>query len=152
LTHVLCVTSSSPGTSIRECRTRRTPPPTPAPSSAPGTGTRALAVHDLARLAPATARKLHGQRALFPIALGSTEDEFGGLVLYDCAGPDDDVLRSVRLLPDHEIADDMIVEATLRVRPLPNSSELPSGYPGFPRVIADAGKRTSGLANRGDMP
>jgi hypothetical protein len=82
---------------------------TPAPSSAPGTSTRAAAIHDLARLTPAKAW------ALFLSALDSTEGEHAGLVLYDCAGPDDDVLRSVRLLPEQEIDDDMVVEATLRV-------------------------------------
>jgi hypothetical protein len=72
-------------------------------------------VHDLARLTPARAWALHGQRALFLSALDSTEGEHDGLILFDCAGPEDDVLRSVRLLPDQEIADDMIVEATLQV-------------------------------------
>jgi hypothetical protein len=62
---------------------------TPAPPSAPGTSTSATAVHDLARLTPATAWKLHGKRALFLSALDSTEGEHDGLTLYDCAGPDD---------------------------------------------------------------
>ena len=76
---------------------------------------RALAVHDLALLTPAKAWALHGQRALFLSALDSTEGEHDGLTPYACAGPDDDVLRSVRLLPEQEIAEDMVVEATLRV-------------------------------------
>jgi hypothetical protein len=111
---------------------------TPTPSSAPGTSTSAVAVHDPARLTAVTAWALHGKRALFLIALDSTEGEHDGLILFDCAGPEDDVLRSVRLLPDQEIVEDMIVEATLRV-----VIHEPRGqFLGFVELRLDRARRT----------
>jgi hypothetical protein len=92
----------------------------------------------LARLTPAKAWALHGRRALFLSALDSTEGEHDGLTLYDCAGPDDDVLRSVRLLPDQEIDDDMIVEGIFRVViPEPRGQFL-----GFVELRLDRARRT----------
>jgi hypothetical protein len=88
---------------------------TPAPSSAPGTSTCALAVHDLARRTPADAWKPHGEPALFLIARGSTEEEHDGRTISNCAGHEDGVLRWARLLPDQEAAANVVVEAKLLV-------------------------------------
>jgi hypothetical protein len=87
---------------------------TPSPSSAPGTSTRALAVHDLPRLTPARAWALHGRRALFLVEPDSAPEEWGGFVLFDCVSPDA-LYRTVRLFPGQDVEDDTVIEATLRV-------------------------------------
>jgi hypothetical protein len=79
------------------------------------------ACHVLAELTPMEARHLAGRRARFRVVLDSTgEDSF------DCVAPDG-LHATVYLLPDQEPADEMVVEARLKV------IDHPPGF-GFPAL------------------
>jgi hypothetical protein len=59
-------------------------PARPAPSRRPD-----RRLWDLASLTPAQAISLEGRRAVFFLVLDSYPEMAGGLVWFDCAGPDD---------------------------------------------------------------
>jgi hypothetical protein len=63
--------------------------------------------YDLATLTPADARSLVGKRARFRVVLDSTGDDS-----FDCVAPDG-LHATVYLVPDQEVADEMVVEARL---------------------------------------
>ena len=72
-------------------------------------------VYNLAFLSADELAKLDGKRAMFRIELDSEDDvENRGFVLYDLKAADG-TFRTVWLYRDQEQADDMVVEATVRV-------------------------------------
>jgi hypothetical protein len=71
-------------------------------------------IHDLARLTPSEARLLEGKRAKYRLVLGSLPDSQQGFVLYECPS-NDEVGRTIWLDLEQELAEEMIVEATLRI-------------------------------------
>ncbi len=71
-------------------------------------------VFDFSKLTPETARQLEGEEAVFSIVLDSLDDEDGKYTLYDCHS-EDEVLRSVWLLPGQEVRGSMTVRAVLRI-------------------------------------
>jgi hypothetical protein len=76
--------------------------------------------HVLAELTPLEARSLDGKRARFRVVLDSTgEDSF------DCVAPDG-LHATVYLLPDQEPADEMTVEARLKIINHPASFGFPA--------------------------
>jgi hypothetical protein len=78
------------------------------------------ACYVLAELTPIEARHLDGKRARFRVALDSSgEDSF------DCLAPDG-LHASVYLVPDQEPADEMVVEARLKVIDHPASFGFPA--------------------------
>jgi hypothetical protein len=86
----------------------------------------------LSKLTPAEALRLDGKRARFRVALDSAEDpDWNGFVGYDCATPDD-IARTVLLYRGQDLADEMTVEATLRViRHAATVGELGTFFPTF---------------------
>ncbi len=98
----------------------------PAPS-------RTEITHDLARLTPSEARLLEGKRAKFRLVLSSVPDTQDAFVLYECPS-NDDIGRTIWLDLAQELAEDMVVEATLRILHHPGAAEAP-GVP--PRVFVE---------------
>jgi hypothetical protein len=68
----------------------------------------------MSKLTPAEAAFPAGKRAKFRIVLDSTDDTWDGFVGYDVRCPEP-FYATVRLYPRQEVADEMTVEATLRV-------------------------------------
>src|SRR5262249_30643561 len=72
----------------------------------------------------AEAERGNGRRALYRVALDSTDGEYGGFVLYDRFSPDG-TEHTAWLYPGQDFEEEMGVEATLRV--LPPSPASPAG-------------------------
>jgi hypothetical protein len=75
---------------------------------------RIAVAHDLARLTASQAELLEGKRAKYWIVLDSLPDYHEGYVLYDCLSRDE-IGRTVWFEGEQNLAEDMVVEATLRV-------------------------------------
>jgi hypothetical protein len=76
--------------------------------------------HDFAALSPRQARRLAGKRATFRVALDSRQDTEGGRSSYDCESADS-TTRTLRFAAEEEVAETMVVEATLLVVHQPRS-------------------------------
>jgi hypothetical protein len=86
----------------------------PGSTDPPRVSSRIEVTHDLARLTPSEARLLEGKRAKFRLVLGSLPDSQDGFVLFECPSSDE-VGRTIWLDLAQELAEEMIVEATLRI-------------------------------------
>src|SRR5262249_38258357 len=95
----------------------------PAPPDPPPPTAALLArTHDFARVNHRLARQLQGKRVAFRVVLDTEADEWGGCLVFGCAGPDDEV-RTVVFAPGTLDEDDdlragqvLVVEAELVTR------------------------------------
>jgi hypothetical protein len=88
----------------------------PAAADAPVPATdRVAQTHALADLTPGQARHLEGRLAKYRVRLSSDYDVEDGQVIYECAGPEDAVRTVWFPGGSGAEADELVVEAVLRV-------------------------------------